>query len=116
MPNVGSNWMPNVGSNVRLTPGVSGAFSYPSCSLEDLAMKTYDFAPLWRSSIGFDRLVDLVDAAQRANEGSYPPYDIERVGDDRYLISLALAGFSPDEISLTAEQNVLTVEGRKEQQ
>jgi molecular chaperone IbpA len=79
-------------------------------------MRTYDFAPLWRSSIGFDRLFDLVDAAQRANEDSFPPYNIERVGDDRYLISLALAGFSPDEISLTAEQNVLTVEGRKGEQ
>lgn len=75
---------------------------------------TYDFTPLWRSSIGFDRLLDLVDAAQQSGaDDNYPPCNIERVGEDRYEISLALAGFSPDEIAITAEQNVLTVEGRK---
>lgn len=76
-------------------------------------MRTYDFAPLWRSTIGFDRLFDLLDETQRASEDNYPPYNIERLGEDRYQISLALAGFSPDEIAITAEQNVLTVEGRK---
>jgi molecular chaperone IbpA len=75
---------------------------------------TFDFAPLWRSTIGFDRLFDLADAAQRlGGEDHYPPYNIERVGDDRYQISLAVAGFSPDDIAITAEQNVLTIEGRK---
>jgi molecular chaperone IbpA len=69
-------------------------------------MRTYDFAPLWRSTIGFDRLVDMLDETQHATEDHYPPYNIERIGEDRYQISLALAGFSP-------EQNVLTVEGRK---
>ena len=72
--------------------------------------------PLWRSSIGFDRLVDLVDAAQRSNEETYPPYNIERVADDRYQISLALAGFSPSDVNVTAEQNVLTIEGRKNEE
>ena len=76
-------------------------------------MRTYDFAPLWRSTIGFDRLFDLLDETQRAAEDNYPPYNIERLDEDRYQISLALAGFSPDEIAVTAEQNVLTVEGRK---
>ncbi len=76
-------------------------------------MRTYDFAPLWRSTIGFDRLFDLLDETQRATEDNYPPYNIERLGEDRYQISLALAGFGPDEIAITAEQNVLTVEGRK---
>src|SRR3981081_1375109 len=75
---------------------------------------TYDFAPLWRSTIGFDRLFDLVDAAQHGGpEDNYPPCNVERLSDDRYQISLAVAGFSPDEIAITAEQNVLTVEGRK---
>ena len=74
---------------------------------------TYDFAPLWRSTIGFDRLFDLVDAAQQATEDHYPPYNIERLGDDRYQISLAVAGFSPDEIAMTAEQNVVTIEGQQ---
>jgi molecular chaperone IbpA len=81
--------------------------------LEDLAMRTYDFAPLWRSTIGFDRLFDMLDETQRTTEDHYPPYNIERLGEDRYQISLALAGFGPDELTITAEQNVLTVEGRK---
>src|SRR4030081_2192323 len=91
------------------------ACSYPSCSTEDLAMRTtYDFAPLWRSTIGFDRLFDLVDAAQHGGaEDNYPPCTVERLSEDRYQISLAVAGFSPDEIAITAEQSVLTVEGRK---
>lgn len=76
-------------------------------------MRTYDFAPLWRSTIGFDRLFDLLDETQRATEDHYPPYNIERLGEDRYQISLALAGFAPDDLAITAEQNVLTVEGRK---
>jgi molecular chaperone IbpA len=77
-------------------------------------MRTYDFAPFWRSTIGFDRFFDLVDAAQRAgNDDNYPPCNVERLGEDRYQISLALAGFAPNEIAITAEQNVLTVECRK---
>jgi len=76
-------------------------------------MRTYDFSPLWRSTIGFDRLFDLAETAQRAGEDNYPPYNIERLSEDRYLISLAVAGFSPDEITVTAEQNVVTVEGSK---
>src|SRR5689334_5141802 len=76
-------------------------------------MRSYDFSPLWRSTIGFDRLFDLAESAQRATEDNYPPYNIERLGDDRYQISLAVAGFSPDEISVTAEQNVVTIEGNK---
>ena len=76
-------------------------------------MRTYDFAPLWRSTIGFDRLFDLAEVAQRASEDNYPPYNIERLAEDRYQISLAVAGFSPDDIAITAEQNVVTVEGSK---
>jgi molecular chaperone IbpA len=76
-------------------------------------MRTYDFSPLFRSSIGFDRLFDLVETSQRATEESYPPYNIERLVEDRYQISLAVAGFSPDEVSITAEQNVVTIEGHK---
>ena len=77
-------------------------------------MRTYDFAPLWRLTVGFDRLFDLAQAAaQHAGEDNYPPYNIERLSEDSYLISLAVAGFSPDEISITAEQNVVTIEGNK---
>ena len=79
-------------------------------------MRTFDPAPLWRSTIGFDRLVDMLDQSShfQAND-TYPPYNIERAGDDHYRISLALAGFSLDEVTITAEQNVLTVEGSKSQ-
>ena len=76
-------------------------------------MRSYDLSPLWRSTVGFDRLFDLAESAQRASEDNYPPYNIERLADDRYQISLAVAGFSPDEISITAEQNVVTLEGTK---
>ena len=76
-------------------------------------MRTYDLNPLWRSTIGFDRLFDLLDETQHRTEDNYPPYNIERLGEDRYQISLAVAGFSADEITITAEQSVLTVEGRK---
>ncbi|WP_446479855.1 small heat shock protein HspD [Bradyrhizobium japonicum] len=78
-----------------------------------MATRSYDFSPLWRSTIGFDRPFDLAESAQRAAEDNYPPYNIERLGDDRYQISLAVAGFSPDEISVMAEHNVVTIEGSK---
>jgi molecular chaperone IbpA len=77
-------------------------------------MTTFDLAPLWRSTVGFDRLVDLIEDSVRLTGGdNYPPYNIERAAEDHFQISLALAGFTPDDITITAEQNVLTVEGRK---
>ena len=76
-------------------------------------MRTYDFAPLWRSTIGFDRLFDLLDETQRGVEDNYPPYNIERLAEDRYQISVAVAGFAPSDITITAEQNVVTIEGSK---
>jgi len=81
-----------------------------------MAMRTFDPTPLWRSTVGFDRLFDMLDQASnfQAND-TYPPYNIERANEDQYRISLALAGFSPDEVTITAEQNVLTVEGAKTQ-
>lgn len=78
-------------------------------------MMNYDFAPLWRSTVGFDRLFDMLgdDAFRVASEQNYPPFNIERTGEDSYEVSLAVAGFKTDEITITAEHNVLTVEGRK---
>lgn len=76
-------------------------------------MRTVDFSPLFRSAIGFDRLFDLAEAAQRVGDETYPPYNIERLDENRFQISVALAGFTPNEIALTVEQNVLTLEGHK---
>ena len=73
----------------------------------------YDWTPLWRSTIGFDHLFDVLNEVQRTAEESYPPYNIERFDENRFQISVALAGFTPDEVTLTVEQNVLTLEGRK---
>jgi molecular chaperone IbpA len=75
-------------------------------------MRTYDLCPFWRSSIGFERMFDLVNDAVNDSD-NYPLYDIARIGENQYQVSLALAGFSPDEITITAEQSTLTVEGRK---
>ena len=77
-------------------------------------MTNLDLAPLWRSTVGFDRFFDLVENSMRwTGEDNYPHYNIAKTGDDHYAITLALAGFSPEEIAITAEQNTLTVEGRK---
>ena len=78
-------------------------------------MRTSDFTPFWRSSIGFDRLFDLMSSAQVGDNDGYPPYDIIRLSDDTYRISLALAGFSKDDITITAQQNLLTIAGRRAQ-
>src|SRR4051794_6709743 len=78
--------------------------------LGGLGMRTtFDFAPLWRSTIGFDHLAGLVDTALRqATDDNYPPYNIERSGEDHYRITLAVAGFGANDITVVAEQNALT--------
>jgi molecular chaperone IbpA len=74
----------------------------------------FDFSPLWRSSIGFDRMVDLLDEATRFEPSeNYPPYNIEKTGEDAYRITLAVAGFTPDELTITAEPNLLAIGGKK---
>lgn len=78
-------------------------------------MRTIDLTPLYRSSIGFDRLGSLLDSALRSEQGSpgYPPYDIEVLEEDRYAITLAVAGFDRSELDIQVEKGVLTVRGRK---
>ena len=76
-------------------------------------MRSFDFAPYRRSTIGFDRLFEFLENANREQADNYPPYDIEKLSDDRYRITLAVAGFSPNDIDITARQNLLTVTGRK---
>jgi molecular chaperone IbpA len=73
-------------------------------------MRTYDFAPLFRSTVGFDRLFDMLDNSTRPD---WPPYNIERRGENEYRISMAIAGFAPDEIELTQHGNTLLVSGQK---
>jgi len=76
-------------------------------------MRSFDFTPYRRSTIGFDRLFEFLESAGREQADNYPPYDIEKLSDDRYRITLAVAGFSQAEIDITARQNLLTVTGRK---
>ena len=75
-------------------------------------MRTYDFSPLYRSTVGFDRLFDLLDHAGRV-EPNWPPYNIEKRGENEYCITMAVAGFAPDEIELVQQQNSLFVSGQK---
>lgn len=74
----------------------------------------YDFSPLYRSMIGVDRMADLVQSAMRSEgDPGFPPYDVEKTGEDGYRITLAAAGFSPDELEITAQPNLLIIAGRK---
>ena len=80
-------------------------------------MRTFDFTPYRRSTIGFDRLFDLLENNTRTTTGeNYPPFNLERVAEDRYRITLAVAGFKRDEVDITAQQNLLVVSGRKADQ
>ena len=73
----------------------------------------FDFTPYRRSTVGFDRLFDLLETSARAESDAYPPFDIEQESEDRYRVTLAVAGFRPDEIEVVAQNNRLTVSGRK---
>ena len=75
-----------------------------------------DFSPLFRSTIGFDRMADLLERASRFGPaGNWPPYDIEKTGEDAYRITMAVAGFTPEEIEILAKPNLLTVTAHKAQ-
>lgn len=78
-------------------------------------MVNFDFSPLYRSSIGFDHLFSLLDSAKRIDQGgsSYPPYNIERTGDDAYRITMAVAGFDRSELNVESRENTLTINGVK---
>ena len=77
-------------------------------------MERFDFSPLFRSTIGFDRLTRMVDAASRVDSSalSYPPYNIEKTGEDAYRLTMAVAGFSQDEVDVTVHENSLLVTGK----
>jgi molecular chaperone IbpA len=79
-------------------------------------MLNYDFSPLFRSTVGFDRIMSLLDSATSANETGYPPYNIEKTGEDKYKIVLAVAGFGEDDLSIEQKEGTLTITGRKPQE
>jgi molecular chaperone IbpA len=76
-------------------------------------MRTIDFSPLYRSVVGFDRLADMLDAANSDTSGGYPPYNIERTGENAYRIEIAVAGFKAQDLTIEIKENLLTVQGRK---
>lgn len=79
-------------------------------------MRSFDLTPLFRSSVGFDRLADMLDSVGQYDPGtSYPPYNIERTDENHYRISLAVAGFGEDELSVEVREGVLSVQGRREE-
>jgi molecular chaperone IbpA len=82
--------------------------------MEDMVMDRFDFSPLFRSTIGFDRFARLVDAATRVDSSAlaYPPYNIEKTGEDAYRLTMAVAGFSQAEIDVTVHESTLTVTGK----
>ncbi|MET3791594.1 Hsp20 family protein [Aquamicrobium terrae] len=80
-------------------------------------MRHVDFSPLYRSTVGFDRLFGMLDTLAQPEGGqSYPPYNIEKTGEDAYRISMAVAGFAEDEISIEAHRNVLTIKGERKEE
>lgn len=79
-------------------------------------MRTFDFSPLYRTTVGFDHLASLLDAVNRTdNSNGYPPYNIELLDDDEYRITMAVAGFVQDELDIQVEKRTLTVTGSKSQ-
>jgi molecular chaperone IbpA len=78
-------------------------------------MRGFDLTPYRRSTVGFDRLFDLIENSRAAQGDNYPPFNIERLGDDRYRVTLAVAGFKAEELDIVAQQNLLQVSGRKEE-
>ena len=77
-------------------------------------MATFDFTPYRRSTVGFDRLFDLLERNSGNSGGdNYPPFNIERRGEDAYRITLAVAGFRPEDLDITAHQNLLIIQGRR---
>ena len=76
-------------------------------------MRAFDFAPWSRSTVGFDRLFEMLNADRADSDQPYPPYDIIRTGEDMFRVRIALAGFKPQDITITAQQNLLTITGKK---
>ena len=74
-------------------------------------MRTYDLSPLFRSTVGFDRMNRLIDSASNTQVPTYPPYNIEKLGDDDYRVTMAVAGFGSDDLEITQKENALIIQG-----
>ena len=81
--------------------------------MEDMFLRQFDFAPLYRSTVGFDRLAQLMDSAGGVDADGYPPYNIERLGDNEYRVTMAVAGFHKDEFKIEVKEQTLVVAGDK---
>ncbi len=75
-------------------------------------MTVFDLSPLFRTAIGFDRVASMLNAAAASGDASYPPYDIEKIGDDTYRLTMAVAGFSPQDLEITLQDGALTIRGK----
>jgi molecular chaperone IbpA len=76
-----------------------------------ISMRNFDLSPLYRSAIGFDRLINLIESGQNQSNGGYPPYNVELVDENKYRITIAVAGFAQSELDITAHDNLLIVRG-----
>src|SRR3981189_2879686 len=100
-----------MGSDLTGAGSAAGSL-LPYCSMENVAMRTLNLDPFWRTTIGFDRLFDMMDESLRFQpQDNYPPCNIVRTSEDNFRISLAAAGFKPEQISLVVHQNMLTISG-----
>jgi molecular chaperone IbpA len=79
-------------------------------------MSTFDLTPLFRSTVGFDRMMSLLDAAGRTDEQAYPPYNIEKIGEDAYRVTMAVAGFGEEDLSIVAQGNSLVIAGKQKRE
>lgn len=79
-------------------------------------MRTFDLSPLYRQTVGFDRLFNLLDGVSNGDAQPYPPYNIERTGENAYRVTMAVAGFSEKDLDIQAKENVLTVTGEKKEE
>ncbi len=90
------------------------AFQPMSRSKEDLQMRHFDLTPLYRSTVGFDRLFSMLDNAGNESNAGYPPYNIELTGENAYRITMAVAGFAEEDLSIESKESILVVKGEKQ--
>ena len=95
----------------QVRPRVGGSLA---CRSKEDIMRTFDLAPLYRSTVGFDRLFSLLDQFNDGTTPGYPPYNIERTAENAYRISVAVAGFAENDLSIEAKENTLTIRGEKQ--